>query len=400
MADMARLSLQERIKLHSDFFNRLVDCVPAKFYIPKEEPDDASGPFKRGKKSISAKLAAKKEGKKAKRARLDPLASVNTVEAVRLKKAKEAEAAALAKEREGDGGEGHEGGSNSDRGGAPGNAGEPAPKRAMSHEELKQRLHQRIEEMRARRHAEKAEDSKKRKAEEAKSWRKQAEGAARKKPRGEPDKPTTGGAGGQDQGTLAGVAGVNGIIPRPKGGLTSTQALKATVEATLRSEAGGGMVFPQMVATPGNVDELLEERWQQRQQKKKGGDKAHALQKAIKLKEKIATLPQGQQIAEKASWDAALKKAAGEKVLNDPTLLKKSLKREAKLKEKRKAKWKERLSAQEEEMKQAQQKRNSNLKARADLKKENQVNKALGLKKKKKPSRPGFEGRKQGYINN
>eukprot|EP00899_Mesostigma_viride_P014687 jgi/Mesvir1/23219/Mv22676-RA.2 len=279
MADMARLSLQERIKLHSDFFNRLVDCVPAKFYIPKEEPDDASGPFKRGKKSISAKLAAKKEGKKAKRARLDPLASVNTVEAVRLKKAKEAEAAALAKEREGDGGEGHEGGSNSDRGGAPGNAGEPAPKRAMSHEELKQRLHQRIEEMRARRHAEKAEDSKKRKAEEAKSWRKQAEGAARKKPRGEPDKPTTGGAGGQDQGTLAGVAGVNGIIPRPKGGLTSTQALKATVEATLRSEAGGGMVFPQMVATPGNVDELLEERWQQRQQKKKGGDKAHALQK-------------------------------------------------------------------------------------------------------------------------
>ena len=48
------------------------------------------------------------------------------------------------------------------------------------------------------------------------------------------------------------------------------------------------------------------------------------------------------------SWRAALLRASGQKVLDDPKLLRKSLKKEAKRKEKSSKGWQERVQAQEE----------------------------------------------------
>ena len=46
-------------------------------------------------------------------------------------------------------------------------------------------------------------------------------------------------------------------------------------------------------------------------------------------------------MAEKFAWEAALSRASGEKVLDDPKLLQKSIKREARAKKKSREKWEE-----------------------------------------------------------
>ncbi len=56
-----------------------------------------------------------------------------------------------------------------------------------------------------------------------------------------------------------------------------------------------------------------------------------------------ATTAEGQALLSKQSWGAALARASGEKVLDDPKLLKKSIKRAAALKEKRSNAWQERV---------------------------------------------------------
>lgn len=66
--------------------------------------------------------------------------------------------------------------------------------------------------------------------------------------------------------------------------------------------------------------------------------------------------------AERHQWAAAMKRAAGEKVLDDPKLLKRSLKREAKRKEKSAATWAQKEKEQKEARDVKQNKRQTNLK--------------------------------------
>ena len=102
----------------------------------------------------------------------------------------------------------------------------------------------------------------------------------------------------------------------------------------------------------------------------------------------------GKAVAEKFAWEAALSRASGEKVLDDPKLLQKSIKREARAKKKSREKWEERTAKVQEQMNAAQTKRKNNLKARKDGKIERKMDKASG-----KRNRPGFEGRSDGFIN-
>ena len=51
------------------------------------------------------------------------------------------------------------------------------------------------------------------------------------------------------------------------------------------------------------------------------------------------------------AWQAALLRARGERVLDDPKLLKRSMKKETKRKEKATKKWQDRVAAQEEQQK-------------------------------------------------
>lgn len=63
-----------------------------------------------------------------------------------------------------------------------------------------------------------------------------------------------------------------------------------------------------------------------------------------------------QAAAQRDAWKAALARASGTKVLDDPRLLKKKLKREARQKSKSQAAWKERVERQQEDQAARQQK--------------------------------------------
>ena len=115
--------------------------------------------------------------------------------------------------------------------------------------------------------------------------------------------------------------------------------------------------------------------------------KRKILEKATAIKEAGRTetteMSNGQPAASK--YQLSLLLAAGAKVLDDPKLIKKSLKRMQNKKKKSALAWKERLAAQEGEQKAQQKKRRDNLSARKKQIKERKV-----AKREKKLLRPRF----------
>ena len=78
--------------------------------------------------------------------------------------------------------------------------------------------------------------------------------------------------------------------------------------------------------------------------RKKRADKQTLLRKALDQRKEIADAggeetEAGKKVAERYSWDAALARAGGEKVLDDPKLLQKSVKNEARMKKRSAQKW-------------------------------------------------------------
>lgn len=102
----------------------------------------------------------------------------------------------------------------------------------------------------------------------------------------------------------------------------------------------------------------------------------------------------GKAVADKFAWEAALSRASGEKVLDDPKLLQKSIKRAERAKKKSREKWEERTAKVQEQMNAAQTKRRQNIKAKKETRMEQKLDKKAG-----KRNRPGFEGRSDGFIN-
>ncbi|KAF2799921.1 SURF6-domain-containing protein [Melanomma pulvis-pyrius CBS 109.77] len=136
-----------------------------------------------------------------------------------------------------------------------------------------------------------------------------------------------------------------------------------------------------------NLTGFLESR------KKKGrSDPKTALEAAEKKKARIGGLDETKRkdIEEKDLWLTAKKRAQGEKVHDDPNLLKRTLKRQEKAKEKSKQEWKDRLTSVSTGKYMKQKKRDENLKKR----KEEKGSKGKKAKKpgKKVKKRPGFEG--------
>ncbi|KAF2862286.1 SURF6-domain-containing protein [Piedraia hortae CBS 480.64] len=123
----------------------------------------------------------------------------------------------------------------------------------------------------------------------------------------------------------------------------------------------------------------------QEQKKKKGPqDPRTALEAAQKKTQRLAGYDEAKRadIAEKDSWLNAKKRAHGERVRDDTSLLKKALKRKEKQKMKSERQWQEREQAVIKSKEAKQKKREANLQQRKD-----------GKKKGKKGGRPGFEGR-------
>ena len=133
--------------------------------------------------------------------------------------------------------------------------------------------------------------------------------------------------------------------------------------------------------------------------KKKGPqDAATALQASEKKRLRLSGLDDEKRadIEEKDLWLNAKKRAHGEKIRDDSSLLKKTLKRKEKAKKKSEKEWNERKEGVAKGQALKQKKREENLKKRRDEKGSKGKGKGKsGVSKTKKPkvkSRPGFEG--------
>jgi hypothetical protein len=128
--------------------------------------------------------------------------------------------------------------------------------------------------------------------------------------------------------------------------------------------------------------------------KKRKVSKLKELEKAKELEEAKKDPDKGGLVSKKHSWKAATSRAAGIKVHDDPKLLKQSLKKDSKKHQKNTEKWKERVETQLKMKAEKQQKRSRNIADRIEQKKMRRIE-----KRERKLTRPGFEGRKEGYIN-
>ncbi|RKF74594.1 Ribosomal RNA-processing protein 14 [Golovinomyces cichoracearum] len=122
-------------------------------------------------------------------------------------------------------------------------------------------------------------------------------------------------------------------------------------------------------------------------------DAATSLLISEKKRLKIAGLDEEKRlgIEEKDLWLNAKKRVNGEKLRNDPSLLKKTLKRKEKAKKKSEKEWQERNEGIAKGQAMRQKKREENLKQRRDSK-GIKGKKPVKSKKTKVKSRPGFEG--------
>ena len=90
--------------------------------------------------------------------------------------------------------------------------------------------------------------------------------------------------------------------------------------------------------------------------------------------------------ADQEAWDTAMKKATGEKIRDDPKLIKKTIRRQQQKKKQSKKKWEERAQNEKQKKEDRQNKRMNNIQERRDQKKKKIVNKL----KKKGRILPGF----------
>eukprot|EP01094_Clydonella_sp_ATCC50884_P026060 TRINITY_DN7032_c3_g1_i1.p1 TRINITY_DN7032_c3_g1~~TRINITY_DN7032_c3_g1_i1.p1 ORF type:complete len:337 (-),score=174.56 TRINITY_DN7032_c3_g1_i1:21-1031(-) len=150
--------------------------------------------------------------------------------------------------------------------------------------------------------------------------------------------------------------------------------------------------------------------------KKKKLPDAVALKKALKEKEKLEKLKSADDSdkIKDIQFEKALRKTTGEKVKDDPTRIKKTIKRKKAKKEKSKKEWADRYATVDRDMKKRQAIREENIrrhrgKNKAKFAAEQKAAKKQAQKKSKtggggssagaSKSRPGFEGKKKGFLN-
>ncbi|CAH2050875.1 unnamed protein product [Thlaspi arvense] len=332
----ASVDLKALIRDHSLFFDKLIELIPAKFYLPSDEDKK---PWFQGL-CKAAKAAAKKQTKenikKARRDRLDPEKSqTSTLE--------------LLKQKIDDDKQTNEGGDDEAQEDIKRTTNfDGCDERSVTYEELRQRLHRRIEELRANRGT----------GEKSKNERREKKGDQLKKRKRDDN---------------SGKDAKGGNMGKPEGENDVTEATK-------------GIEFGKVKL--GGEDESGRKKTKRKLSKGKELERAKQLEEAKKDPEK------GEAVAKKHSWKAAASRAAGVKVHDDPKLLKQSIHKEKKRHEKNAEKWKERVESREKLKEEKQQKRAENIAERIHQKKMRKI-----AKREKKLLRPGFEGRKEGYIN-
>ncbi|KAJ8443124.1 hypothetical protein Cgig2_005675 [Carnegiea gigantea] len=131
-----------------------------------------------------------------------------------------------------------------------------------------------------------------------------------------------------------------------------------------------------------------------KKKKKKKLSKEEELKRALELEAAKKDPEKGEVVAKKHAWKAATERAMGKKVHDNPKLLKQSLQKEKRKHKKSIEKWKKRDETTQKMKQEKQEKRKENIKAKIDRKKQMKIE-----KREKKLMRPGFEGRKEGFVN-
>ena len=355
---------------HALFFDALVQLIPPRFYLPSGDEDRPwyQGLSKAAKAAMKAKSCA--NVKAARRARLDP--SAPPASTLDLLKKSIADQAAEEEDDDDEGNSGEESAEPGDEASSEdedddeieeddedGDENDEMPiapaavvseDRSVTYEELRERLHRRMAELRGNRctrpeFLNKPKKEKGKKAKGKNEKRGKGEGKKRKREDGTED------AEGKD----------------------GKKAKKA--------EEKPDIMYANVVVDPKEA---------RRRKKRRIKNKKKELERAKRLQE----AKQDPEKANKIAWDTARRRAAGEKVHDDPKLIKESLKKEEKRQQKHAAQWKERQKTVDKQRKEKQKKRTENIRERANQKKMRKIE-----KREKKLMRPGFEGRKDGYVN-
>ncbi|KAL3512539.1 hypothetical protein ACH5RR_025256 [Cinchona calisaya] len=331
--------LRALIHSHSVFFDKLIEVIPARFYLP---PNDDVSYFHGLSKSAKAyfKRQSKQNLKLARRNRHDPEKIPHSSTLDLLKQSLESNARSEITESPPEADDGDFPVSRpidlEENDGREGNVGEKDQK-MVTYEELREKLRKKIESLRGNR------------GEGNRNVRKDS-GSNREKKR------KRGGEGGGSSGK----------------------------DANSRENEG------EEVIEYGKVKIGDDETEGKRRNKKRKMSKVKELDRAKRLEE---VKRENLRVAEKEWWRTAENRAKGVKVHDDPKLLKESMKKEKKRKEKNAEKWKERIEGQEKAKVGRQQKRKENIEGRIRDKKTRKI-----AKREKKLMRPGFEGRKDEYI--
>ncbi|RWW00566.1 hypothetical protein GW17_00036465, partial [Ensete ventricosum] len=319
--------------------------------------------------SKAAKAAVKAESrdniKEARRVRLDPAQSSTTLDLLKRSIEAEKSAADTSDEEEDEEDEDEDEDEGEIGSESMTEVENPLPvisdNRSVTYEELRQRLHRRIEELRSGRNTRPLLIKNRPEREKKKN--------RNKKKKKEEDASTSQGKRKRDENE------------------TREKGKKKKSEKAERDR--GDAVAPDI--TFGQVKIGGEDEHRRKRRKL---SKQQELERAKKLEDSKKDPDKGLMVSKKHSWNAAVSRAAGMKVHDDPKLLKESMKKEKKRQQKHAEKWEERIKNTEKTRAEKQKSRAENIKERIKQKKMRRIE-----KREKKLMRPGFEGRKEGYIN-
>ena len=332
-AEEKAASLADHLRRHSSHFSSMVELIPAKFYVVKEDEEPEAGDSKYWvNKNKKQKESVKELTKKAKRLKLDP-GSQKTVADLQAEKHQREK-----QEAEKSSGEAE------DSGDMPRISVEEVQSTSLNN--LQERLKEKIDGLRCKRNApsEGASDEttalKKQKRLEQKQRKKEL---------------------------------------RHKKKLIDQKSKTVKVEKvessgpSINGKEKGRIVFSKLDFTTPNKEET---RGIDKIAKKK--DYKRLLAKAEATEKKLEELKKkderrGEELEKKLQWQKALDMARGTKLKDDPKLLKRSLKRQEKKKSKSSKQWEERKEAERLAMEKRQEKRKKNIQERAQKSKESKM---------------------------